>query len=157
MPFPVLVCLIVLEIDRTAGPFPLYVHGNKSVQWAAKCLRVNALPVSIFKNGHSRYQISHPLPLYFCWTESFPLSSLRMSNNISQNYAPKLIGGVVEIAGGVIGRSLFDSLRKSFTSSSQVQRGDYFMDQSRVLLQNHLQLIELYDQNIIHRNYERLV
>lgn len=80
-----------------------------------------------------------------------------MSNNISRNYAPDLIGGAVEVAGGVIGRSLIDSLRKSFTSSSQVQRGDYFMDQSRVLLQNHLQLIELYDQSIIHRNYERLV
>ena len=80
-----------------------------------------------------------------------------MSNNISQNYAPKLIGVVVDVAGGVIGRSLIDSLRKSFTSSRQVQRGDYFMDQSRVLLQNHLQLIELNDQNIIHRTYERLV
>lgn len=71
-----------------------------------------------------------------------------MSNTFSQNYAPGFVGGV-------IGRSLIDSLRRRFTSSSLVQRGDYFMDQSRRLLQHHLQLIELHDQGIIHRNYER--
>ena len=80
-----------------------------------------------------------------------------MSNNFSQNYGPELAGTAVEVAGGLIGKSLINSLRKSFTSSSQVQRGDYFMDQSRVLLQNHLQLINLHDQGTIHRNYEMLV
>jgi hypothetical protein len=81
-----------------------------------------------------------------------------MSNNFSQNYAPQIVGSVVaEVAGGLIGKNLIDSLRKSFTSSSQVERGDYFMDQSRVLLQNHLQLIELHEQGNIHRNYEELV
>ncbi|KAF8494123.1 hypothetical protein F5888DRAFT_1848211 [Russula emetica] len=79
-----------------------------------------------------------------------------MSNNFSQNYAPPFVGGVFNVAGGFIGRSLIDSLRESFTSSSQEQRGDYFMDQSRVLLQNHLQLIEQFDQINIHRNYEML-
>jgi hypothetical protein len=80
-----------------------------------------------------------------------------MSNNFSQNYAPAIVGGVVDVAGGLIGRSLIDSLQKRFTSSSHVQRGDFYMDQSRTLLQNHLQLIELDAQNIIHRNYEKLV
>ena len=80
-----------------------------------------------------------------------------MSNNFSQNYAPEIVAGVVKVTGGLIGKSLIDSLRKRFTSSGQVQRGDYFMDQSRALLQNHLQLIALRDQNTIHREYERLV
>jgi len=80
-----------------------------------------------------------------------------MSNNFSQNYAPELVGSVFGVAGDLVGRSLIDSLRKSFTSSSQEQRGDYFMDQSRVLLQNHLQLIELHDQTKILRKYQKLV
>lgn len=81
-----------------------------------------------------------------------------MSNNFSQTYAPQIVGSVVgEVAGGLVGKSLVDSLRRSFTSSSQVQLGDYFMDQSRALLQNHLQLIDLHDQGTILRNYEMLV
>jgi hypothetical protein len=80
-----------------------------------------------------------------------------MSNDFSQNYASELAGPVVHVAGGFLGKSLVDGLRKSFTSSSQVKRGDYFMDQSRVLLQNHLQLIELHEQGTIYRNYEMLV
>jgi len=80
-----------------------------------------------------------------------------MSNNFSQNYAPEIVGSVVEVAGDLVGKSLIDSLRRSFTSSSQVQQGDNFMDQSRVLLQNHLELIERHDKDIIHRNYEKLV
>ena len=79
-----------------------------------------------------------------------------MSNNFS-HYPPELVGGIAEVTEGLIGKSLIDSLRKSFTSSSQVQRGDYFMYQSRVLLQNHLQLIEQPDQVAIRRNYEMLV
>ena len=80
-----------------------------------------------------------------------------MPNIPFQTYVPELVESAAEAAGGFIGRSLMDSLRKSFTSSSQVQRGDYFMDQSRALLQNHLQLIELHDQSIIHRKYQKLV
>jgi hypothetical protein len=81
-----------------------------------------------------------------------------MSNNFSQNYAPQIVGSVIgEVAGGLIGKSLVDSVRKSFTSSSQVQRGDYFMDLSRVLLQNHLQLIDPHDRGTIKRDYEVLV
>jgi hypothetical protein len=79
-----------------------------------------------------------------------------MSNDFSQNYAPEIVGGVFEVAGGLIGKSLIDNLRKSFAPGSQVQRGDYFMDQSRTLLQNHLQLMEQFDQTKIHRNYEML-
>jgi len=80
-----------------------------------------------------------------------------MSNNFSQNYAPQIAGSVVaEVAGGLIGKNLIDSLRKRFTSSSQVQRGDHFMDQSRALLQDHLQMIERHEQSTIHRNYEEL-
>jgi hypothetical protein len=80
-----------------------------------------------------------------------------MANNTSQNYAPEIVGGVVGVAGHLIGRNLIDSLRKSFTSSSQMHQGDYFMDQSRVLLQNHLQLIELDERNKISQSYQKSV
>ncbi|KAH9978289.1 hypothetical protein BJV74DRAFT_142156 [Russula compacta] len=76
-----------------------------------------------------------------------------MANNFSQNYAPKIVEGAVEVTGHIIGRSLIDGLRKSFTTSSQVEEGDYFMDQSRDLLQKHLQLIQLNEQTIIRHRY----
>jgi len=79
-----------------------------------------------------------------------------MSDIPFQTYAPELIESVVEVAGDFIGKSLMDSLRKSFSSSNQEQGGDYFMDQSRVLLQNHLQMIQLQQQIIIHRKYQKL-
>lgn len=80
-----------------------------------------------------------------------------MANNFSQNYAPEIVGGVVEVAGHLIGRSLVDGLRSTFTTGSQVQKGNDFMDQSRALLQNHLQLIELSEQAIIRHQYTKLV
>lgn len=80
-----------------------------------------------------------------------------MSDSLSQTYAQEIVGGVVKVTGGLIGKSLIDGIRKTFTSSSQVQRGDYYMDQSRVLLQNHLQLIELDEQAIIHDKFKKPV
>jgi hypothetical protein len=80
-----------------------------------------------------------------------------MSDNLVQTYAPGLVGGVVNVAGGLIGNSLIDGIRKSLSSNSQVQRGDYLMDQSRNLLQSHLRLIELNEQTTIRREYQRLV
>jgi hypothetical protein len=74
-----------------------------------------------------------------------------------QDYAPELVGGVVGVTGHLIGKNLIDGLRRSFTSGGQAQLGDYFMDQSRVLLQNHLQLIELDERNRIRQSYQKLV
>ena len=88
-----------------------------------------------------------------------------MANNISPNHPPDLLGGVVEVTiGGVvdvssplIGRSIIDGLRTKFSTGSQVQEGDYFMDRSRDLLRRHLQLIEVHQQDTIRLRIEELV
>ena len=38
-----------------------------------------------------------------------------------------------------------------------MQRGDFYMDQSRELLHNHLQTMNLHDQDTIRQQYEKLV
>jgi len=145
LPFPVAVDLFVLEIHPNCRP---------------SC-RSPAPYDSIFKNRTfvAKFCCANLSPsLIFCRSERFPSAPLPMANNFSQNYAPEIVGGVaVEVAGYLIGRSLIDSFRKSFTSKSQTQLGDYFMDQSRVLLQSHLQLIRLDERNKIHQSYELLV
>lgn len=88
-----------------------------------------------------------------------------MANNISLNHPPDLLGGVVEVTvGGVvdvssplIGRSIIDGLRTKFSTGSQMQQGDYFMDRSRDLLRRHLQLIEVHQQDTIRLRIEELV
>lgn len=65
--------------------------------------------------------------------------------NFSENYAPEIVGGVVGSAGHFSG-SLFDVLRRSYTFSSQMALGNHHMDQTRDLLQNHLQAIEEIDE-----------
>jgi hypothetical protein len=77
-----------------------------------------------------------------------------MANNLSPNPAP---GGVVDVAGPLIGRSIIDSLRRKFSPSGLVQDGDFLMDQSRDLLGRHLQLMEARDQKAIRKNFDMLV
>ena len=88
-----------------------------------------------------------------------------MANNISQNHAPDFlegpvevtVGGVVDVAGPLIGRSIMDGIRIKFSPGSLMQEGDYFMDRSRVLLRRHLQLIEVHQQDMIRERIDRLV
>jgi hypothetical protein len=72
-----------------------------------------------------------------------------MTDNITQNYTPVMVGGYVRVTGHLIGRSLIDSLRGTFATGGLLEQGDYFMDQSRDLLEKHLQLIFLRDQTTI--------
>ncbi|KAI0294562.1 hypothetical protein BC826DRAFT_1104619 [Russula brevipes] len=88
-----------------------------------------------------------------------------MTDNFSQVYAPQILGGIVggvagatvEVASPLIGRSLVDGIRRSFHTGTQVQHGDYFMDQSRILLQRHLRLINLDARQTIRESYQEVL
>jgi len=73
------------------------------------------------------------------------------------NYTPISVEGVVEVNGRFGGWNLIDGLRGFFTTDSQVDEGDYFMDRSRHLLEKHLQLMDLEDQNNLRYRYFKSV
>ena len=109
-------------------------------------------------------QIPYPSPhLDFCRPEYTLLSHIWMANSISPNHAPdegsieETVGGVVDVAGPLIGRSIIDGLRRKFFPSGLVQEGDFLMDRSRDLLGRHLQLMEVHDQDAIRENLDQLV
>ena len=70
-----------------------------------------------------------------------------------ESSSPHIVEGVIEVTGHLLGRSLIDFLRKNFITSCQVEQGDDFMDKSTVLLEQHLQLIELKAQTRIRVSY----
>ncbi|KAF8494121.1 hypothetical protein F5888DRAFT_1718773 [Russula emetica] len=78
-----------------------------------------------------------------------------MANDIPQNLKYTRIGveGVVEVNAHLVGSNLIDSLRRTFTIDSQMEQGDNFMDRSLNLLENHLQLMLLREQNTIRERY----
>jgi len=80
-----------------------------------------------------------------------------MEHNFSQDYAPHIVGSVFSVTGNLLGRSLIDGLRKRFSPRCQEQRGDYFKDQSRELLQKHLNIIPSDQQLTISDNYAQFV
>jgi len=80
-----------------------------------------------------------------------------MANNLSQGYAPHLVEPVVEVPGHVLGRSVIARLQGTFSARGQRQLGDYFMDQSRRLLDEHLELIEFDTQMTLREHYDLLV
>lgn len=85
-----------------------------------------------------------------------------MPDNASQSHSPDALGGVLEVtvdgvvnvSSSFIGRSIIDGLWRRLTVSSQIQEGDYFMDQSRLLLRRHLQLIEVREQDEIRQSID---
>jgi len=79
-----------------------------------------------------------------------------MVNNSSQSYTPEIVGAVLEVSNHVLGRSVMDRLRGHFSTRSQKQLGDAFMDESRKLLQKHLDLLEFNTQNSIRTNYDEV-
>lgn len=88
-----------------------------------------------------------------------------MANKVSQNHtADNLggvlevsVGGVVEVSGPLVGRSIIDGLRRRFSAHDQLQEGDGFMDRSRDLLRMHLQLMEVREQDAIRKKFDTLV
>jgi hypothetical protein len=88
------------------------------------------------------------------------LSHTQMANNVSLNHAPdagfieESAGGVVNVDGPLIGRSLIDSIRRKISPSVLVQDGDLIMDRSRDLLRRHFQLMEVRDQDEIRDSFD---
>jgi hypothetical protein len=82
-----------------------------------------------------------------------------MVNNNSKNHPSEveIVGGVIEVTGSPDGRRLISGLWRIFTTSYQVQKGDFLMDRSRGLLQRHLKRMRLEDQNIIRESYKEWV
>lgn len=79
-------------------------------------------------------------------------------DNTLQNYpAIEIVGGTIEVTGNLDGRSLLGGLWRTFFTGTLLQEGDYFMDRSRALLQRHLKLMQLRDQNLIRQKYDTLV
>jgi len=88
-----------------------------------------------------------------------------MANNRTQNNAPDIlggaakvtIGGVVEVTSPLDRGSLVGGLLRKFSTSRQLHAGDYLVDRSRALFQEHLQLMEVEEQKAIQRYIEQLV
>jgi len=78
-----------------------------------------------------------------------------MANDIPQKskYTPIGVEGVVEVNAHLVGSSLIDSLRRTFTIEGKMEQGDYFMDRSMDLLEKHLQLMEFSEQSAIRIRY----
>ncbi|KAI9452336.1 hypothetical protein F5148DRAFT_1289649 [Russula earlei] len=94
---------------------------------------------------------SSPIPiLRFCWF-SIPLLLTWMA------YGPEINVGIFETSGHLIGRSLIDDIRKTFSPRRQTREGDFFMDRSRNLLQVHLNMIENDAKIVIRRSYKEVL
>jgi hypothetical protein len=73
------------------------------------------------------------------------------------SYGSEIAGGVFEVASHVLGRKVINSLRKNFTSNGKMRSGDFYMNQSREILQRHLQIMDLADQSTIRMKLTELV
>jgi hypothetical protein len=82
-----------------------------------------------------------------------------MDNNTFRNFPAtiEIVGGTIEVTGHLDGRSLINGLWRTLSTSNLAQDADNFMDQSRGLLQRHLRLMPLRDQNIIRESLDLLV
>jgi len=78
-----------------------------------------------------------------CWSRKLPLSPILMSHDYSQSYPPQIVG------------DLIDGLRRTFTTRGQKELGDSFVDQSRELLETHLELIPPHIRQPILRSYNQ--
>jgi len=76
--------------------------------------------------------------------------------NDFENYAPHIVGSVIQVTGNLVGRTLIDDLRKRLSPRRQVERGDYFRDQSRELLQRHLTRLPAHQKRAIRRDYNQV-
>ena len=92
-----------------------------------------------------------------CWLRAPHHTTYDMADNYRTNYGPQIAAGVFEVRCHRIGKAIIDSLRKNFTGDGQMQRGDFYMNRSRELLQRHLKIIRLDDKNIIQEKYAEWV
>ncbi|KAF8463406.1 hypothetical protein DFH94DRAFT_786693, partial [Russula ochroleuca] len=77
---------------------------------------------------------------------------IAMSNN-SSAMPEDIFGENFVVPPHSVGKKIIDSLRNSFTGNGKMQRGDFYMDQTRVLLQQHFHIINVKEQDIIMDKY----
>jgi len=71
-----------------------------------------------------------------------------------ESHGPRIVETIFESACHLLGgAAVIDYLRRNLITGGQVKQGDDFMDQSRDLLQKHLDLMQLREQNRIRLNY----
>ncbi|KAI0294564.1 hypothetical protein BC826DRAFT_317151 [Russula brevipes] len=82
------------------------------------------------------------------------LISMGDTSNSHTNYRlGGVVSGVAQIGSHLIGETIIDFLRRNFTRDGRLQHGDIYVDQSRILLQRHLSLMDRDDQNTIRKKY----
>lgn len=79
-----------------------------------------------------------------------------MSDSSPTDYGAELAGGVFEVASQFINQKIVEAIRKNFSGDGKKQRGDFYMDQSRELLQMHFQEIQRKDKQHILRMFTRV-
>jgi hypothetical protein len=77
-----------------------------------------------------------------------------MSDKSATNNLPEAGGAALE---KTVGQNVVDSLRRKFTSSGKMQRGDFYMAQSLELLQRIFPMIGPLDKERLWATYTRLV
>lgn len=76
-----------------------------------------------------------------------------MANNLFTEYGPEIAEDLFEVGSHFIGREIIQILKKNFTRDGKARQGDFYMNQSRALLQTHLQMMSLDEQTIIRQEY----
>ncbi|KAH9959170.1 hypothetical protein BC827DRAFT_1214630 [Russula dissimulans] len=76
-----------------------------------------------------------------------------MENNFSRVYAPHIVGSVVSVAGNVFGKGLVNYI----SPRRQEQRGDYYADQSRGLLEQDFKIIPPDNRKSVFDEYDRVL
>jgi hypothetical protein len=79
-----------------------------------------------------------------------------MSDISPTDYGAELAEGVFEVASQFINQKIIEAIRKNFSGDGKRQRGDFYMGQSRQLIQMHFQEIDLEDKDNILRMFTML-
>jgi len=80
-----------------------------------------------------------------------------MANNFFTEYGPEIAEDIFEVGSHFIGKEIIQTLKKNFTCDGKAQQGDIYMNQSRALLQTHLQMMTLAEQTTIRRKLTKYV
>jgi hypothetical protein len=71
------------------------------------------------------------------WPRALIFPSIAMSDGSPTDYGAELAGGVFDVASQFINQKIVEAIRKNFSGDGKRQRGDFYMGQSRELLQKN--------------------
>lgn len=78
-----------------------------------------------------------------------------MANNFFTEHGPEIAEDILEVGSHFIGKEIIQTLKKNFTGDGKAQQGDFYMNQSRALLQTHLRMMSVAEQTTIRRKYTK--